>query len=177
MASRILAEKKVIIDDHYTPAEVFSALVTAIIECQNTGVFPVEVKRSSPFGPIQMPPIQPEIDLAQRIQVFDLAREALAIIEESNILPGHLKLDDKAIGTGSLLALFCEMYLALRSELIPTEFVVPSFDAHPVDNLEAIVKSVQGCKSWPVHRENLDMSRLVELTKLQMWTLKPAHRK
>ncbi len=176
IASRILAEKKVVMDDLYSPAEVFSALVIAIIECQNTGIFPAEVKRLSPFGPKQMPPIQPEIELALRTQVFDMAREALTMINESNTLPHQLMLDDKAIGTGSLLALFCDLYLALRSELIPTEFVIPSFDAHPVTNLESIVKSVQGCKSWPVHRENLDMSRLVELTKLQMWTLKPALR-
>ena len=155
---------------------MFSALVTAIIECQNTGIFPAEVKRLSPFGPNQMPPIQPEIELTLRTQVFDLAREALTMINESNMLPHQLMLDGKAIGTGSLLALFCDLYLSLRAELIPREFVIPSFDAHPVANLEAIVKSVQGCKSWPVHREDLDMSRLVELTKLQMWTLKPALR-
>ena len=56
------------------------------------------------------------------------------------------------------------------------EFVIPSFDAHPVDNLEAIVKSVEGCKSWPVHREDLDMEHIIEMTKMQMWTLKPAQR-
>ena len=176
IASRILAEKKVVIDDDFSPAEVFFALAASITECQDTGVLPAGVKRLSPFGPKEMPPVQPEIELAQRTQVFDLAREALAIIKESNILPHQLLLENKAIGTGSLLALFCELYLSLRSELIPREFVIPSFDAHPVANLEAIVKSVEGCKSWPVHREDLDMSHLVEMTKMQLWTLKPAHR-
>jgi hypothetical protein len=33
---------------------------------------------------------------------------------------------------------------------------------------------VRRCKGWPVHREDLDMSDLVEMTRLQMWTLKPA---
>ena len=176
IASQILTEKKVVIDDHYSPAEVFAALVKSIIECQNTGVLPAQVKRRAPFGPIQMPPVHPEKELALRAQVFDLAREALALIEETNILPHHLLLDDEAIGTGSLLALFSEMFLALRSESIPAEFEVPAFDAHPVENLDAIVKSVEGCKSWPVHREDLDMSRLVEMTTLQLWTLKPALR-
>jgi hypothetical protein len=176
IASRILAEKEVVIDDDFTPAEVFFALAASITECQDTGVFPAEVKRLSPLGPKEMPPAQPEIELAQRTQVFDLAREALAIIKESNALPHLLLLDDKAIGTGSLLALFCEMFLSLRSELIPREFVIPSFDAYPIDNLEAIVRSVEGCKTWPVHREDLDMSHLVEMTKMQLWTLKPARR-
>jgi hypothetical protein len=174
IASRILAEKKVVIDEYYSPSEVFSALTESIIACQITGVLPAEVKRLNPFGPRHMPPVKPEIKLASREQVFDLAQEALAIIKESNVLPHHLLLDDKAIGTGSLLALFCEMFLSLRAESIPGEFVIPVFDAYPVDHLEAIVKSVEGCKSWPVHREDLDMSHLVEMTKLQMWTLKPA---
>jgi hypothetical protein len=176
IASGILAKKKIIIDNHYSPAEVFSALAKSIIECQNTGVLPAEVKRLSPFGPKQMPPIQPETKMAQRTQVFDMAREALAIIIESNALPHQLLLEDKAIGTGSLLALFSELFLSLRSELIPREFVIRPFDAHPTENLEAIVKSVEGCKSWPVHREDLDMSHLVEMTKMQLWTLKPALR-
>jgi len=34
-----------------------------------------------------------------------------------------------------------------------------------------------GVKSWPVHRPDLDMEKIVEMTKLQLWTLKPAHRK
>ncbi|UCE42869.1 MAG: hypothetical protein JSV17_07945 [Candidatus Aminicenantes bacterium] len=176
IASRIMAEKKVIIDEYYSPAEVFSALVTSIVECQNTGILPAEVKRLGPFGPRQMPPARPEIALALRAQVFDLAREALTKIKESKTLPHLLLLDDKAIGTGSLLALFCEMFLSLRAESISREFVIPVFDAHPVDHLEAIVQSVEGCKSWPVHREDLDMSHLVEMTKMQMWTLKPAQR-
>jgi hypothetical protein len=176
IASRILAEKKIIIDDYYSPAEVFSALAASIIECQDTGILPAEVKRLSPFGPKQMPPVQPKTELAQRTQVFDLAREALTFIQESNVLPHQLLIGRKAIGTGSLLALFSELFLSLRSELIPREFVIPSFDAHPTEHLEAIVKSVEGCKSWPVHREDLDMSHLVEMTKMQLWTLKPALR-
>jgi len=176
IASRILDEKKVVIDDHCTPAEVFYALAESIIDCQNSGILPAEVKRSSPFGPEQMPPVRPEIDLASRAQVFDLAREALELIKKSNMLPHQLLLDDKAIGTGSLLALFSEMFLSLRAESVPEEFTIPSFDAHPVENVEAIVKSVEGCKTWPVHRENLDMRHLIELTKLQLWTLRPALR-
>jgi hypothetical protein len=176
IASRILAEKKVVIDDHYSPAEVFYALAESISECRTTGTLPMEVKRVSPFGPRQMPPIQPEINLVLRAQMFDLAMEALAIIREKDSLPHHLMLDNKTIGTGSLLALFSEVFLSLRAESIPKEFVIPSFDAYPVDNVEAILKSVEGCKSWPVHREDLDMGHLVEMTKMQMWTLKPAQR-
>ncbi len=174
IVTRILTEKKVVIDDYYSPAEVFSGLVESVAEFGKTGILPSEIKRHSPFGPGQMPLMRPEIDVAFKDQIFDLAGESFAFIRKSNALPAWLMLDENRIGLGSLLALFSEMFLSIRKNSIPGEFNIPSFDAHPVDNLEYIVASVEGCKSWPVHRADLDMRYLVEMTKLQLWTLKPA---
>jgi len=176
IATRILAEKKVVIDDFYSPAEVFYALVESIIEFEVSGDLPKNVARQSPFGPVLNPIVQPEVKRISNARAFDLAHYARAFIRIRNTLPHWLKLDDKRIGTGSLLALFSEMFLSLRADSVPEEFIILPFDAYPNDNLEAIVKSVEGCKSWPVHREDLDMTHLVEMTKMQMWTLKPAFR-
>jgi hypothetical protein len=44
-------------------------------------------------------------------------------------------------------------------------------------NESEIVRAVRELKSWPVHRPDLDMEKIVEYTRLQLWTLKPAHRK
>ena len=52
--------------------------------------------------------------------------------------------------------------------------VIP-FDAYPRENEEAIITEVEGYKNWIVHRPDLDMSHLVAMTKMQLWTLKPAH--
>jgi hypothetical protein len=41
-------------------------------------------------------------------------------------------------------------------------------------NEETIINEVAACKEWSVHREDLDMGHLIEMTKLQLWTLKPA---
>jgi len=51
------------------------------------------------------------------------------------------------------------------------------FDPYPRTNEDEIVRAVRELKSWPVHRPDLDMDKIVELTKLQLWTLKPAQRK
>jgi hypothetical protein len=174
IATRILTHKKVVIDDYYSPAEIFASLAESINEFRNTGILPREVKRRSPFGPAQIPPVRPEIDVAFKEQVFDLAADSMAFINKSNALPPSLMLDSHRIGLGSLLALFSEMFLSIAKGSVPGEFNISSFAAHPVDNLEDIVASVEGCKSWPVHREDLDMRHLVEMTKMQLWTLKPA---
>ena len=166
----------VVIDDHYSPAEVFSALVESIIHFKSLDYLPENVKRQSPLGPLLMPINHPETSRISYDQAFDLALYAKVFIRLQNTLPHWLMIDERRIGTGSLLALFSEMFLAIKKETLTKEFVIPSFDAHPVDNLEAIVKSVEGCKSWPVHREDLDMEHIIEMTKMQMWTLKPAQR-
>jgi peptidoglycan/xylan/chitin deacetylase (PgdA/CDA1 family) len=174
IATRILAEREVVIDDYYSPAEVFSGLAESLAEFKETGSLPRQVKRRSPFGPAQMPIVRPEIDVAFKEQVFGLADESLAFIQKSKALPPWLVLDNHRVGLGSLLALFSDMFLCIRKGAVPGEFNIPPFDAHPVDNLEDIVTSVEGNKSWPVHREDLDMRHLVEMTKMQLWTLKPA---
>jgi hypothetical protein len=176
IAARIVEENKIVIDDFYSPAEVFSALVEFISEFQKSDHVPEAVKRCSPFGPVQKPLVQPEIEKISRAQAFRLAGEALNYIHSSNTLPHWLLVDDSRIGTGSLLALFSEMFLEIQQGALSEEFTIALFDAYPQENQEAIVKSVEGCKHWPVHREDLDMRYIVEMTKCQLWTLKPAHR-
>jgi len=52
--------------------------------------------------------------------------------------------------------------------------VIP-FDSYPKENEEAIISEVESYKDWIVHRPDLDMAHLVELTRMQLWTMKPAH--
>jgi hypothetical protein len=76
-----------------------------------------------------------------------------------------------------LFALFSAVYLDMISNSPDSDYEVPAFDPYPRTNENEIIQAVRGLKSWPVHRPDLDMERIVELTRLQLWTLKPAHRK
>jgi hypothetical protein len=108
-------------------------------------------------------------------QALELASMAHITIKENAALPSSLEVDGKQIGTGSLLQLFCRVYLDIHSGEIPDRYPVESFDPYPREHEEAIVSEVEGFKYWPVHRPDLDMSKLVLYTRLQLWTLKPAH--
>jgi hypothetical protein len=129
-----------------------------------------------PFGPLEMPESQPEIPLVSLVEVYELAEAANEHIAESGVLPSYLKIRNLRIGTGSLYALFCAVYLDIDLKNVGAEYTVPSFDPYPRTNEEEIIRRVNNCKGWPVHRKDLDMSGIVEKTKLQFWTLKPAHR-
>jgi hypothetical protein len=109
--------------------------------------------------------------------VYELARKASDYIRQVGSLPSFLTVENTRIGTGSLFVLFSAVYLDMNSKNLKSDYEVPSFDPYPKTNENEIIQRVQGFKSWPVHRPDLDMTHIVEMTKMQLWTLKPAHKK
>jgi hypothetical protein len=158
----------------FSPAEAFAGLARSIAARQETGTLPRDLPAVRPLGPMDMPPAQPEIARLTLDDVYRLAREADEQIDGTGALPSFLRIGNARIGTGSLFALFCAAYLDLSSNKPRAEYDVPAFDPYPKKNETDIIKQVEGYKSWPVHRRDLDMAKVVEFTKLQLWTLKPA---
>ena len=173
IAQRILTEKTVVIDDYYSPAETFSALAEMIINNTN-GTFPKEVKITRPFGPLTMPQVVPSLKSVSKESVVVLAQKALDYIKKENSIPASLNCKGEAVGTGSLLALFSQYFVDMYNNKISDVYTLQPFDAYPHKNEEAIIQNISNYKTWPVHRKNLDMTNLIEMTKMQLWTLKPA---
>ncbi|VAW19946.1 hypothetical protein MNBD_BACTEROID01-456 [hydrothermal vent metagenome] len=174
IAERILKENAVVIDEQYNPAEVFTALAEALTTYNKDGKLPRVLTVKRPFGPLKMPVEQPEIVTAGKNDVFTLSASALEYITETWHLPSSLLLNGHVVGTGSLLALFSKMYLDIHNGTVTGQLDIIPFPAYPSENIQQIIKEVAAVKNWPVHREDLDMSNLIEMTKLQLWTLKPA---
>jgi len=160
----------------YSPAEAFSGLASSICGIARTGIPPQSVKSGHPLGPMEMPPALPEIVRVKLEDVFRLAAESVGVIGRTGALPSSLTVGKARIGAGSLFALFSAVYLDAGSNKLRPIYDVPAFEPYPRTNEADIIKEVEGYKSWPVHRRDLDMSKIVELTKLQLWTLKPATR-
>jgi hypothetical protein len=74
-----------------------------------------------------------------------------------------------------MMALFSDMYRKIQEHDLADRLTTRSFEGYPSVNEDNILQDVAACRDWPVHREDLDMSHLLEMTKLQLWTLKPAH--
>lgn len=174
IAARILTENSIVIDEQYSPAEVFSALAEALNKYNETGNLPDVLEVRRPLGPLKMPNVQPETINTSKNDAFALSGSALDYIQKTNHLPPALLLDEHVVGTGSLLALFSKMYLEIRKGNAPDQMEIISFPAYPSENAQQIIEEVAACKGWSVHRENLNMSNLIDMTKLQLWTLKPA---
>ena len=177
IAEKTIKNKSIFGSEYFSPAEAFAGLAQAIADYQNKGSLPQEMKANRPLGPVEMPNPQPEISQLTLEEVYELAGKANEYIHQSSSLPSFLQIRGSQIGAGSLFALFSAVFLDTASGRPSSDYEVPSFDPYPRTNEKEIVQSIRDFKSWPVHRPDLDMERIVEMTKLQLWTLKPAHRK
>ena len=177
MATEALRAGKLACSDYFSPAEAFSALAGSIVRFQEAGSLPRRMKPTRPFGPLEMPPTQPDIGRVTLEDIYALAETAQTHISRSGHLPSFLEVKGLRIGTGSLFALFGAAYLDMGSGSPKSEYTVLPFDPYPKANAEEISQRIRGFKTWPVHRPDLDMEPLVEMTKMQLWTLKPAQRK
>ena len=177
MAELTVKRDTILPGEDVSPAEAFFGLVRSILEYQEGGSLPESLSiETRPFGPLDMPVSRPEITRVSLEEVYGLANAADDVISASGALPAVLDVGGSRIGTGSLYALFCAVYSDMDSGAPAEGYQVPAFDPYPRTNEEEIARRVNGYKDWPVHRRDLDMSTIVEKTRLQLWTLKPAHR-
>jgi len=177
IAEKAIKNKSIFGGEYFSPAEVFAGLAGAIVDYQNKGSLPQEMKANRPLGPMEMPNPQPEISRVTLEEAYELAAKANEHIHQVGSLPSSLPIRGARIGAGSLFALLSAVYLDMISGEPVSDYDVPSFDPYPRMNEKDIIQAIRDLKSWPVHRPDLDMGRIVELTKLQLWTLKPAHRR
>jgi hypothetical protein len=174
IASAMISEKRLVMDDLYNPAETFAAWVEAIHQYAKDGKVPKKLTRVAPLGPLTMPSEMPELARIRHDQALELAAQARNYIMEQGALPAGLTLNGKTIGTGTQAHLFARLYLdALKGKLQP-EYELIAFEPYPREHEKSIVSTVEDFKHWIVHRPDLDMSHLADLTRMQLWTLKPA---
>lgn len=173
-ARRVVVEKRAVIHERLSPADIFAALASSIGEHANTGSLPGTVERISPLGPMEMPLEDPESERVSGDEAIALAGQAVEHISAQGSMPPWLTVNGARIGAGSLLELFSRLYLDLSAGEAVESYPLAAFEGWPKEHDELIVGRVEGYKYWPVHREDLDMSRIVEFTRLQLWTLKPA---
>jgi peptidoglycan/xylan/chitin deacetylase (PgdA/CDA1 family) len=177
IAENTIKNKAIFGSEYFSPAEAFAGYAKTIVNYQTKGSLLQEMKAIRPLGPVEMPNPQPEILRVTLEEVHELAGKANEHIHQVGSLPSSLQIRDARIGAGSLFALFSAVYLDMISRSPSSDYDVPSFDPYPRTNEKEIVLGIRDLKTWPVHRLDLDMERIVELTKLQLWTLKPAHRR
>jgi peptidoglycan/xylan/chitin deacetylase (PgdA/CDA1 family) len=174
IAASTLAVRALAPSEEFSPAEAFSGLARAIAAYRQNGTLPRNLPAIHALGPKEMPPDEPEIGRIKLEGVYELARAAADTVGRTGALPSALQVGNARVGTGSLFAVFSAVFLDADSGKPRPEYAIPSFEPYPRTNEAKIIGEAKGYKTWPVHKPDLDMFRIVAFTKLQLWTLKPA---
>ena len=174
IAAETLRTKALAPSPDFSPAEAFAGLAESLAFYHERGTLPRELKAVRPLGPAAMPE---ETNAQGRMPLSDviaLAIQADAEIRRTGVLPTVVAAGVRRFGPGRLFALFAAAYLDLAAGRTPSEYEPAAFEPYPQTYEKSCLDLIQGYKTWPVHRPDLDMARILEFTKLQLWTLKPA---
>jgi hypothetical protein len=160
IADRIASELEVLFTDHFTAGEILLMLCRAAVAPQE------RYPRRFVYGPLTLPP-------TTRVGEWDaeeirLAAPTVLDSAKSGYLPASVSVGSETIGLGTY-------FVALAQTLQGHAHVNGPADAPYPPAAEAIAREVaRSLPHWIIHPENMDLRLLLEQTRLQCWTLKPA---
>ena len=160
IARRVADERQVLFTDHFTAGEIL------LLFCR-AAVAPAErYPRPTVYGPLTTPPTGGGSDL----DAGDVKNAAHAVLaaSDSGYLPASVTVGGRSLGLGTY-------FVALAEALLGQERVSGPADAPYPVAAEAVARDVaRALPQWIIHPENMDLTLLLEQTRLQCWTLKPA---
>ncbi|MEM2926541.1 MAG: hypothetical protein QXO94_03650 [Candidatus Bathyarchaeia archaeon] len=162
------------VDDAFLSAsEIFWLITASLAEYRIRGELPERVKNFYPLGPFQS--FESEaFGIVKSKDILDAADKARVFMESEGRMPDCIQLCNLRISPEDFLASAAELYTRLRKgERLTSKSVnLVKADFEPSRYI-----SPEGAKSswkWIVFPEGFEAWRLVELAKLQTWTMKPA---
>jgi hypothetical protein len=160
IARRIADERQVLFTDYFTAGEILLMLCRATVSPQERTV------RSGVYGPLTMPPTTP----VQEWDAADVRSAASSVLNaaQTGYLPASVTVAGQEMGLGTYFVALAEAFLGQSRVSGPSEAPYP-----PVAE-EVAREAARGIPSWIIHPEPMDLSNLLEQTRLQCWTLKPA---
>ncbi len=160
IAIRIEQEQRVLFTDRLSAAEILMALCEAATTPK--GRYP----RHFVYGPLSMPPGSGVATL-NSAEVRVAAAGVLAAAK-SGYLPPAVRVGGQKVGIGAYM-------VALAGAMLGLEPVTaPSAARYPAE-AEAVAQEVaRTLPEWCIHPLDMDLSKILEQTRLQCWTLKPA---
>jgi hypothetical protein len=97
-----------------------------------------------------------------------------SFIDGAGQLPAAIEFGETRVGIGSFYRAACKELLALAAQQTPERVNFRSGPQIPsiADAIAADTKG--GYRGWVIHKRDLEVAKLLELTRLQTWTLKRA---
>jgi hypothetical protein len=97
-----------------------------------------------------------------------------SFIERTGCVPAQIELDGVRVGLGSFYRAACESFVTLGSQHRPAEVTLLPGPQVPAIADTIARRTERGYRGWVIHKCGLETTKLLQLTRLQTWTLKPA---
>jgi peptidoglycan/xylan/chitin deacetylase (PgdA/CDA1 family) len=154
-------------------ADAFGALSCSLSIYLEKGVLPSSVRPPFALGPLERPPKLEKGFEATVEEVAVAAAKAYSEVTARGAIPAEIRLSGKAVGSLSLLKAMANAYLQLRNG--SRGFVeVPATSEEPAIPDAVFASRVESQWKWVIFPESFRSQRILDLTILQLWTLKPA---
>ncbi len=162
--------KDIPIDDaRLSPAEACDVLAQAILAFSK-GMRPGEYVIRHIDGPVTMPPEKVSITSV----AWDGFRSRCEFVNSFINRTGQLPASTGNVGIGSFYRAACDCFVALATQQTPKRVAFRSGPQIPTIAEVIARRTESGYRGWAIHKPDLKVTNLLELTRLQTWTLKPA---
>lgn len=154
-----------------SPVEVLTGILGALSQWAQSSVLPDVVDVSSPLGPVESG-AKPAGGSMTVSEAAGAARSALACMGAQGYVSSSLKVGSVNLAPEDLYAAAAGTLKAIQSGADGEATV--SFAPSRVALEDNVIKNSPNLWNWTPFPEGFDAPDLVELTRLQAWTLKPA---
>ena len=155
-------------------AEAFYALTYALKTYNERDTLPKEIAPPPLLGPLRMPPsLKKRLKVKSEI-VLALAKSVYHELMERKVIPSEIRIGDDAIGPLSFLYVMAQAFLMILRGEKHEELEIVSLNEELSFKDYDVRKRVAGQWSWIIFPEGFRSEKIMELTLLQLWTLKPA---
>ncbi len=154
-------------------ADAFGALSNSLATYLERGVLPSSVKPPFALGPLERPTKLEKKFETTVGEVVVAAAKAYSEVAARGAIPTEIRLSGRVVGPLSFLKAMANTYLQLRND--SREFVeVPATSEEPSIPDADFASRVESQWKWVIFPEGFQPRRILDLTMLQLWTLKPA---
>lgn len=160
-------------DPRLSPAEAIDILARALPTLDHEGI-PEAFDIRHVDGPTTLPSEAGRPGEISRDDLSSICHAVTSFIDRHRRLPSCLKVNGIDLGPGTIYSALCETFTASIDGN-----KAAGIQRRPCPQIPRIADEIASrveadYRGWVIHKPDLDTSKLLELTRLQTWTLKPA---
>lgn len=162
-------------DRAYSVADQFEALTAALARLVTGERVEFPIRIDGLLGPDAPPPAGGAAVSPDRFAFRDAVRDVADFLRASRRVPARVFIGPSAVPPADFLVAMARAYLAADAGGDVVGPLAPNTEVLPARRVAADTPGLFG--GWVIHREGFRAPKILEVARLQAWTLKPALRK